>query len=422
LVQLWWYCGHCIRHCGCFKATLLAEERLAEYEFHDEAGEYASSFLVGLRKYKDELCSDIAMAASLVDVGSWADQKLLRLSDCKRKLFEYIRNFELQYDMGEGFADRAEEQFLHYLNGEGVFATFEAKRDARNMSSRSFFDKYDATIPDFACAALHLSSKGCGSGDAERCNKETKFIYSKAQNRMGSEKRDKLLLRYNILANRYGTLDNGLVDPRAEIVKYGKLEEELVDLGLTQAEPELDANDEIRCNAFKAYLEDGEEEKIKIADATGRTARFELLDKYRDMLMLDNDETPPEYRKIVDLEWLVKKPSGWQAPTAGVRNSWKQWQVVTELIPSMHQDQIDNAGGIAQTRQAYFINYELFSCIIAVPSSMQPRPVEEESTGECDDLPPPPHGPNHDEEDEDSDAADFEEEVATRNAQRRSRW
>ena len=35
-----------------------------------------------------------------------------------------------------------------------------------------------------------------------------------------------------------------------------------------------------------------------------------MLQKYKAMVFLDKDAEPPEYRKIVDLEWNVKKPKG----------------------------------------------------------------------------------------------------------------
>ena len=43
------------------------------------------------------------------------------------------------------------------------------------------------------------------------------------------------------------------------------------------------------------------------------TARFWLLQKYKDVVFIDGDEDPPEYRKIIDLEWNAKKPRGWRS-------------------------------------------------------------------------------------------------------------
>ena len=55
---------------------------------------------------------------------------------------------------------------------------------------------------------------------------------------MGPAKREKLLVRYNTLQQRYGMLPPGEVNPRDEIEKYGDLEEELVDPGVADRAPE----------------------------------------------------------------------------------------------------------------------------------------------------------------------------------------
>ena len=73
----------------------------------------------------------------------------------------------------------------------------------------------------------------------------------------------------------------------------------------------------------------------------GSTARFWLLTQYNGVAMYDDDEEPPEHRRIVDLEWQSKKPKGWKDKAA---NSWKQWKVVTELIPEEHQSTIETEG------------------------------------------------------------------------------
>ena len=36
-----------------------------------------------------------------------------------------------------------------------------------------------------------------------------------------------------------------------------------------------------------------------------------MLHKYKDVIFVDEDEDPPEYREIVNLEWNAKKPRGW---------------------------------------------------------------------------------------------------------------
>ena len=113
--------------------------------------------------YKDDLCSDITMAASLTDSAFWAKDTLMNVRLCKPKLFEYIKTFALQYEKEGGFAPRTEEQFMVYSIFKGMFATAVVKTGAGKLSARRFFEKYDALTPDFACIALHLSSRGCDS-------------------------------------------------------------------------------------------------------------------------------------------------------------------------------------------------------------------------------------------------------------------
>ena len=143
-------------------------------------------------------------------------------------------------------------------------------------------------------------------------------------------------------------------------------------------------DDEIRRNVFKAYEEDGEWTKATEPESTGSTARFELLTKFQGMVLLDEDTEPvdedsdsvPEFRRIVDLEWIWRKPKKW-------KGKWhKQWQVVTELIPEKHQAEIDAAGSLSATREGYFIDNDLYADIIKAPTEMQPRPIEQESADE----------------------------------------
>jgi hypothetical protein len=97
--------------------------------------------------------------------------------------------------------------------------------------------------------------------------------------------------------------------------------------------------------------------------------------------MYDDDEEPPEHRRIVDLEWQSKKPKGWKDKAA---NSWKQWKVVTELIPEEHESTIETEGN-AETRYAYYINNALFDCILAAPDKYQTRPIEKQKPEDMED-------------------------------------
>ena len=108
-------------------------------------------------------------------------------------------------------------------------------------------------------------------------------------------------------------------------------------------------------------------------ETTGSTARFELLTKFRGMSLLDEDKEPPEFRRIIDLEWQKNKPRGWK----GARNSWKQWLVVTELIPEKHQEMIDEAEDVKDTYESFLIQHELYIDILKAPRELQPREILE---------------------------------------------
>ena len=91
------------------------------------------------------------------------------------------------------------------------------------------------------------------------------------------------------------------------------------------------------------------------------------------MVFVDEDNEVAEYRRIIDLEWLKKKPRGW----VGARNSWKQWLVVTEPLKEKHQDILDEAAEAKETYESYPINAELYEMIVAAPRDLQPRIIQE---------------------------------------------
>ena len=130
-----------------YKSTLECKARLEEYMNDDdfEVNEYATVFFESLENYQDELCSDIAMAASPVDVKSWAQGTLRNEVDCTEKLFEYIESFAAQYECDSSFVAKAQAQALVFINKEGKFNLPTVKHDATTMSARAFFDKHDAT-------------------------------------------------------------------------------------------------------------------------------------------------------------------------------------------------------------------------------------------------------------------------------------
>ena len=136
-----------------YTEALKAEERL-EAAGSDVLDGGGAALLEAFRHYKEHICSDIAMAASLCDTKTWANNELRNVPECKAKLVEYIESFEEQYEEKEGFSTKAQEEMLCYLNGEGVFSRPVVRADARNMSARRFFDKYEASVPHFSRVAL----------------------------------------------------------------------------------------------------------------------------------------------------------------------------------------------------------------------------------------------------------------------------
>ena len=196
---------------------------------------------------------------------------------------------------------------------------------------------------------LHLVSKVTGPGEAERNWKETKFIYTKARNRLASEKREEIITRYNVPPQRYGLLDPEDVDTAAEIAKYGAIRRELADPDADVAHEDDDA---VRKNIFKLYFEEGEKALLATKESADDTARFWLMYKYKGVVFVDDDVDPPEYRKVVDMEWNSKKPHGWNMRgVAAGSNPWRQWKVVGDLLPEKHQEAIDDlVAAAARTR------------------------------------------------------------------------
>ena len=231
---------------------------------------------------------------------------------------------------------------------------------------------------------LHLTSKVTGSGEAERNWKDTKYVYTKARNRLAPVKREKLITRYNVLAQRYGLLNPDQVDPAAELAKYGDIRKELEDPEGEICAARDNCDDEVRENVFKPYFEIGETARLGTKECDDCTARYWLLQKYKGMVFLDEDVEPAEYRKIVDLEWNVKRPKGWKMPGVPVSSHpWRQWKVVGDLLPEKHQAMIDQLASVAidaddenPTLEAYFINLELFKMIKAAPAELQVRKID----------------------------------------------
>ena len=350
-----------------YKYAKLTKRRLAEAKDDDLSAHVLEAF----EHYERHLCSDIVKAASIVDVGTWARGNLEDVNECKEKLSDYITKFAEQYEEPDGFVEKAEEQMLSYLNNEGVYATEAVLGKARTMAAYRFWDKYSGSSPEFSKVALHLSSKVCGSGEAERNWKDYKFVYDKARNRTSSKKQQMLITRYNALRLRAGIVDPGDIDPREEVLLYG-CEEELVD---PAAAPEPlvagGANERVRENPFNAWPESWEDQAIFEPEVSGATGRYQLKTKFVGMHLYDPDDGVEEHRIIVELEWNKTKPRGWKTNTP---QDWKQWKAVTELDPKHHQDKIDKEGH-EDTLESYWFNDDLYDMILAAPREEQPRTI-----------------------------------------------
>ena len=151
---------------------LLAAAFAAAFAIWDD--DLSAHVLEAFEHYERHLCSDIVKAASIVDVGTWARGNLEDVNECKEKLSDYITKFAEQYEEPDGFVEKAEEQMLSYLNKEADYATEAVLGKARTMTAYRFWDKYSGSSPEFSKVALHLSSKVCGSGEAERNWKDYK--------------------------------------------------------------------------------------------------------------------------------------------------------------------------------------------------------------------------------------------------------
>ena len=88
-----------------------------------------------------------------------------------------------------------------------------------------------------------------------------------------------------------------------------------------------------------------------------------LLQKYKDVFFVDEDEDPPEFRKIVVLEWNAKKPRGLDKTGVPAGSCpLRQWKVFGELLPGKHQEEIGRLVAAADeedenpTLEAYFIS------------------------------------------------------------------
>ena len=76
-----------------------------------------------------------------------------------------------------------------------------------------------------------------------------------------------------------------------------------------------------------------------------------------------------DYRVVVDLEFSTGKMKDYK--------NKKGWTAVCELISPYHDSAIAAAGDAKHLiREAYVINDDFFSCVLAAPRPLQKRPIK----------------------------------------------
>jgi hypothetical protein len=87
------------------------------------------------------------------------------------------------------------------------------------------------------------------------------------------------------------------------------------------------------------------------------------------MFMRDLSEDYDDYRVVVDLEFSPGKVKAYK--------NKKGWTAVCELISPYHDSAIAAAGDAKHLiREAYVINDDFFSCVLAAPRPLQKRPIK----------------------------------------------
>ena len=220
---------------------------------------------------------------------------------------------------------------------------------------------------------MRLSSKPSASGAAERDHKDTKFVWTKARNRLKPEKVEVLKHRYSSIRMKNRSQFDDEAQADAEFVKYWEMED-LVDPGVQTVTPTTRTMvNDIQENAFHAYFEDWEEALLTTSEADNSTARFRLATKYMGMVMFD--AAVDEWRVVVDLEWTSKRAYG----------NKKGWVLVCELMPGRHDIEIAVAVDKEAIREPFYINEAAYTDIIAATSAQTRPMVMKVTAGESGD-------------------------------------
>jgi len=93
------------------------------------------------------------------------------------------------------FLAKAIEGMNPFLNKEGHFSLATTINKGRTFSPHTFFDLFCSSIPEFAEIAMRLASKPSAPGATERDYKDTKFVWTKARNRLTPEEVEMLKYR-----------------------------------------------------------------------------------------------------------------------------------------------------------------------------------------------------------------------------------
>ena len=341
-------------------------ERLLQWELEDEVV-YMGDVISAFDKYKPHLLSEVAKAAAITDVKTWANNDFKGdLSECTTAMIDHIETYCESNKKSAQFLAKATEGMNKYLNKEGHFSLASTINKGKTFSPHTFFDLFCSSIPEFAEIAMRLASKPSASGAAERDHKDTKFVWTKARNRLTPGKVEMLKYRYSsIRMKNRAEFDEG-AQADNEFDKYWD-PEDFVDPGIqTVAPPSRTMVNDIQENAFHAYIEKWEEALLTISEATDSTARFGLATKYMGVVMCDKQLN--EWHVVVDLEWSRKKIKGFPY------GNNKGWVLVGELMPGHHDEEIADVGVSEKIREPFIIN-EATSVEIIAAASAQPRPM-----------------------------------------------
>ena len=357
-----------------YKATKFVKGRLSEYELDDDT-DYIEHVITAFDKYEPDLLSEVAKAAAITDVKTWANGNFKGdIGECKTAMVNYIEAYCGANKKSAAFLARALEGMNQFLNKEGPYTMVTTIAKGKNYKPHTFFDLFCPSTPEFAEIAMRLSSKPSASGAAERDHKDTKFVWTKLRNRLTPEKMEMLKHRYSsIRMKNKSEFDEG-AQADVEFTKYWEKEDFVDPGGQTIAPTTRTMVANVQDNAFHAYIEDWEEVLLTINEATDSTARFRLATKYKGMVMFD--AKLDEWRVVVDLEW---------SSTRSYDNK-KGWVLVCELMPGKHDDDIEKAEDQTEIREAFIINEAIYADILAADDA-QTRPVIKKTpAGDSDDA------------------------------------